>query len=42
MFSVRIVLGDKASEVEEVPSFLQVCNQNTDKKRTSKGRHHVW
>ena len=29
MFSVRTVLGDKASEVEQVPSFLKVDNQHT-------------
>ena len=29
MFSVRIVLGDKASDVEQVPSFLKVSNQHT-------------
>ena len=29
MFSVRTVLGDKASEVEQVPSFLKVAQKNT-------------
>ena len=29
MFSVRTVLGDKASEVEQVPSFLKVAHQHT-------------
>ena len=28
MFSVRTVLGDKASEVEQVPSFLTVAHQH--------------
>ena len=29
MFSVRTVLGDKTSEVEQVPSFLTVAHQHT-------------
>ena len=29
MFSVRSVLGDKTSEVEQVPSFLKVAHQYT-------------
>ena len=29
MFSVRTVLGDKTSEVEQVRSFLKVANQHT-------------
>ena len=29
MFSVRTVLGDKASEVEQVPRFLKVAHQHT-------------
>ena len=29
MFSVRTVLGDKATEVEQVPSFLKVAHQHT-------------
>ena len=29
MFSVRTVLGDKTSEVKEVPSFLKVAHQHT-------------
>ena len=29
MFSVRTVLGDKASEVEQVRSFLNVAHQHT-------------
>ena len=29
MFSVRTVLGDKASEVEQVPSFLNVAHHHT-------------
>ena len=29
MFSVRTVLGDKASEVAQVPSFLNVAHQHT-------------
>ena len=29
MFSVRTVLGDKASEVEQVPIFLKVGHQHT-------------
>ena len=29
MFSVRTVLGDKASEVEQVPSFLKVAHKHT-------------
>ena len=29
MFSVRTVLGDKTSEVEQVPSFLKVANEHT-------------
>ena len=29
MFSVRTVLGDKTSEVEQVPSFLNVSHQHT-------------
>ena len=29
MFSVRTVLGDKASEVDQVPSFLTVAHQHT-------------
>ena len=29
MFSVRTVLGDKASEVEQVLSFLTVAHQHT-------------
>ena len=28
MFSVRTVLGDKTSEVEQVPSFLKVAHQH--------------
>ena len=28
MFSVRTVLGDKSSEVEQVPSFLKVAHQH--------------
>ena len=42
MFSVRTVLGDKTSEVEQVPSFLKVAHQHPDKNRTSKRMHHVW
>ena len=30
MFSVRTVLGDKTSEVEQVPSFLKVAHQHTE------------
>ncbi len=29
MFSVRSVLGDKASVVEQVPSFLKIGHQHT-------------
>ena len=29
MFSVRTVLGDKVSEVVQVPSFLKVAHQHT-------------
>ena len=29
MFSVRTVLGDKTSEVEQVPSLLKVAHQHT-------------
>ena len=29
MFSVRSVLGDKTSEVEQVPSFMKVAHQHT-------------
>ena len=29
MFSVRTVLGDKTSEVEQVRSFLKVAHQHT-------------
>ena len=29
MFSVRTVLGDKTSEVEQVGSFLKVAHQHT-------------
>ena len=29
MFSVTTVLGDQASEVEQVPSFLKVAHQHT-------------
>ena len=29
MFSVSTVLGDKASEMEQVPSFLTVAHQHT-------------
>ena len=29
MFSVRTVLGDKTSEVEQVPSFLKVGHKHT-------------
>ena len=29
MFSVRSVLADKASVVEQVPSFLEIGHQNT-------------
>ena len=29
MFSVRNVLGDKASEMEQVPNFLKVAHQHT-------------
>ena len=29
MFSVRTVLGDKTSEVEQVPSFLKVAHQHS-------------
>ena len=29
MFSIRTVLGDKASEVEQVTSFLKVAHQHT-------------
>ena len=29
MFSVRTVLGDKASEVQQVLSFLKVAHQHT-------------
>ena len=29
MFSVRTVLGDNASEVEQMPSFLKVAHQHT-------------
>ena len=29
MFSVRTILGDKASEVEQVPSFLKVAHHHT-------------
>ena len=29
MFSVRTVLGDKASEAEQVPSFLKVAHKHT-------------
>ena len=29
MFSVRTVLGDKTSEVEQVPCFLKVAHQHT-------------
>ena len=29
MFSIRIVLGDKASEVEQVPNILKVAHQHT-------------
>ena len=32
MFSVRTVLGDKTSEVEQVPSFLKVAHQHTGQK----------
>ena len=42
MFSVRSVLGDKASVVEQVPSFLKIGHQHTARKRTSKERHHLW
>jgi len=28
MFSIRIVLGDKASKVEQVTSFLKVAHQH--------------
>ena len=28
MFSVRTVLGDKTSEVEQVPNFLKVAHQH--------------
>ena len=30
MFSVRTVLGDKASEVEQVPTFLKVAHHHTE------------
>ena len=29
MFSIRTVLGDKTSEVEQVPSFLKVAHQHS-------------
>ena len=29
MFSFRTVLGDKTSEVEQVPRFLKVAHQHT-------------
>ena len=29
MFSIRTVLGDKASEVDQVTSFLKVAHQHT-------------
>ena len=29
MFAVRTVLADKASEVEQLPSFLKVDHQHT-------------
>ena len=33
MFSLRTVLGDKASEVEQVPSFLTVAQQHTGQEK---------
>ena len=30
MFSVRTVLGDNTSEVEQVPRFLKVAHQDTE------------
>ena len=35
MFSIRTVLGDKASEVEQVTSFLKVAHKTLDRKRSS-------
>ena len=29
MFSIRTVLGDKASQLEQVPSFLKVDHHHT-------------
>ena len=33
MISVRTVLGDKASKVEQVPSFLKVAHQHTGQEK---------
>ena len=41
MFSVRSVLGDKASVVEQVPSWKSATS-TLHRKRTSQQRHHVW
>ena len=42
LFFVRTVLGDKASEVEQVPKILKSPTSTLDRKRISTWRHHVW